>query len=365
MDLIPPPWRKTAQEEYVGFSVEEARDAEGKRRGQKREGRIFDMLPGSNMTFEELAKWYLNLASVQRLSRYDRVVSCLANFNKVFGNRNVNGLRPEDLEEYQALREKKGVRPATIDMELSRAQSMVTKAFDNDKVDGKPVKAFRRIKPLLRRGSNARDRLLGFDEYLKLTDEAGPNLKAILKVSMNTGMRRGEMVGLRWSHIDREKGFIRLPAEVTKERKPKMIPINHHVEKALDSVPRALHHDFVFTFRGNAISGDLRTSLRAACKTAGISYGMYTDGGFRLHDLRTTVKTNMLRAGVDKVYRDAILGHSLQGMDVYYLKPTEEDLKRAMDRYTSWLDEQLAIASEKISDVAQTLPKTELNNITL
>jgi hypothetical protein len=37
-----------------------------------------------------------------------------------------------------------------------------------------------------------------------------------------------------------------------------------------------------------------------------------------------------------------ILGHSLKGMDVYYLKPTDEDLKEAMDRYTAWLDEELA-----------------------
>ena len=44
--------------EFVGNSIEKARDADGKRRGQKRENRIFDMLPESNMTFQELAEWY-------------------------------------------------------------------------------------------------------------------------------------------------------------------------------------------------------------------------------------------------------------------------------------------------------------------
>ncbi len=43
--------------------------------------------------------------------------------------------------------------------------------------------------------------------------------------------------------------------------------------------------------------------------------------GIIFHDLRRTVKTNMLSAGVDKVYRDTILGHSLQGMDVHYMAP--------------------------------------------
>ena len=38
------------RKEYVGMSIEEARDADGKRRGQKREGRIFDMLPASKIS---------------------------------------------------------------------------------------------------------------------------------------------------------------------------------------------------------------------------------------------------------------------------------------------------------------------------
>jgi hypothetical protein len=50
----------------------------------------------------------------------------------------------------------------------------------------------------------------------------------------------------------------------------------------------------------------------------------------------------MLRAGLDKAMRDVILGHSLKAMDAYYPKPTDGDLTEAMNRYTVWLDEQLA-----------------------
>ena len=59
--------------ETVGFSIEEARDADGKRRGQKRENRIFDILPDSRMTFLELTEWYLGLDSVKELRACDRV----------------------------------------------------------------------------------------------------------------------------------------------------------------------------------------------------------------------------------------------------------------------------------------------------
>ena len=50
-------------------------------------------------------------------------------------------------------------------------------------------------------------------------------------------------------------------------------------------------------------------------------------------------------AGIDKVYRDMILGHSLRGMDIQYMSPSEDDLHRAMAKYTEWLDSQLNLQS--------------------
>ena len=51
--------------ESVGFSIEEAQDADGKRRSQKRENRIFDIKPDAKMSFNELTKWYLKHESVK------------------------------------------------------------------------------------------------------------------------------------------------------------------------------------------------------------------------------------------------------------------------------------------------------------
>jgi integrase len=75
------------------------------------------------------------------------------------------------------------------------------------------------------------------------------------------------------------------------------------------------------------------------------------EGGFRFHDLRTTFKTNMLRAGVDKVLRDTIVGHTLKGMDAYYLQPTDEDLHEAMERFTTWLDAEIATVDQSVDQV--------------
>lgn len=78
-----------------------------------------------------------------------------------------------------------------------------------------------------------------------------------------------------------------------------------------------------------------------------------TPDGVTFHDIRGSVKTNMLRAGVDKIYRDIFLGHSLQGMDRHYMSPSEDDLHRAMNKYNKWLDGQLEMVLPK------TLPKSD------
>ena len=146
----------TQRREYVGYSIEEARDADGKRRSQKREGRIFDMLPQSKMTFEELTKWYLNQAVVKNLKSYDRIDLALKNFNSVLGKYRLNNIKKTDLEEYQIKRKKQGRADATIDMEIKIAQTAVTKAYDDDNIDDRCLKAFRKTERLLKKGSNVR-----------------------------------------------------------------------------------------------------------------------------------------------------------------------------------------------------------------
>ena len=72
----------------------------------------------------------------------------------------------------------------------------------------------------------------------------------MLVIAMSTGMRPGELRRLQWDYVDRKAGFIRLPATFTKEKREKVIPINHHVRGVLDGQMRHLDHGFVFTFGG-------------------------------------------------------------------------------------------------------------------
>jgi integrase len=86
----------------------------------------------------------------------------------------------------------------------------------------------------------------------------------------------------------------------------------------------------------------VRTAIKKACKDASITYGKNMEGGFAFGDLRRTAQTLMARAGVDKAYRDDILGHESQDTYRHYLHPDfEKDLRAAMEKYHSWLTHEI------------------------
>ncbi len=100
----------------------------------------------------------------------------------------------------------------------------------------------------------------------------------------------------------------------------------------------------------------VKRALKGACESAGVPCGR-KNGGITFHDIRRTVKSNILRAGVDKAYRDMILGHSLVGMDVHYLVSDDTALHEAMGTYTKWLDAQLKAAEAKLKSKSKKIPK--------
>ncbi|MBW2083086.1 MAG: site-specific integrase [Deltaproteobacteria bacterium] len=322
--------------EAVGYSIEEARDAEGKRRSQKRENRIFDIKPDTKMTFNELTEWYLGLEKVKALASYWVIKLSLKKFNSVFGDTIVGNIKPADLENYQAKRKLQGIADGTIDHEIGKAKTMVFKAFDNNMVSGDTLRAFKKIKKLVKRNADARTRVLSSEEFERLLQYSPPHLKAILSTAYYTGMRRGEILGLTWDKIDLKKRLIHLNASDTKDREARTIPICEKLYEVLRTIPRAIHDPHVFLFKGRPVK-DIRTALRKACKQAGIEYGRFAKSGFVFHDLRHTFNTNMRKAGVPESVIMKITGHSTREMFDRYNTIDQEDTRKAVGRLETFL----------------------------
>jgi integrase len=338
------------RKELIGLSIEEARDAEGKRRVQKRENRIFDIKPDSNMTFQELTDWYLALEKVKALSSFWRVKICLNNFNQLFGNMIINQIKPTDLENYQVKRKAEGRADKTVDDEIAQAQTVVSKAFDNDIVSGDTLKVFKRVNKLLKRNSNARNRILNSDEYEKLFASAPAHLKGILATGYYTGMREGEILNLTRDKLDLKERLIKLEATDTKDKEPRIIPICDKLHEILSAVPRAIHDPHVFLFKGQPMK-IVNRSLQTACKEAGILWGRFKRDGFVFHDLRHTFNTNMRKAGVPESVIMQVTGHSTREMFDRYNTIDTEDTRQAINQLQGYLQ---SVAQ----NVAQT-PKNE------
>jgi len=164
-------------------------------------------------------------------------------------------------------------------------------------------------------------------------------------------MRAGEIRQLKFEYINRETGLITLPAEATKEKKQKIIPINKNVIQMLNGIIRRVNNDFVITYQGKGIKqhAGFKKSFISACVNSGIKYGQKVKNGTTFHDIRRTVKTNMVEAGVNRIHRDLILGHALSGMDAHYIKPSTDSLTKAIKIYTEWMDNTWGCKTENVN----------------
>jgi integrase len=255
-------------------------------------------------------------------------------------------------------RRERSVSPYTLDVEMIIVRAMINAAFDADKVDGRVLKVFRKVDSLATTEDKTRKRAVSIEEYKKLLAVAPAYLRAMLSIAILTGMRHSEIRLLQWSYIDRKRNMISLPGAITKNKRPRMIPLTQPVREVLDGLPRHLH-GYVITYKGKPLTGlaGVKGSMKTACKDAEIAYGKKMTDGIVFHDLRRSAKTNMVKAGVNKIYRDLILGHSLQGMDKNYIAEAglEDELRASMETYSAWVVGQL----DKV--LPKTLPKQNTN----
>jgi integrase len=314
--------------EHIGPSLKKAQDADGKRRSQKRENRIFEMIPKSDITFDKLSKWYLKLEVVKALTMYGVIEILVAKFNEEFGLHTVNSLKPISLQNFQTRLAKAGLSDSYIDQIVGIGRTMVNKAIDNDLISVDCIAPFRKTKKRLKRNANARDMVFSADQYTALYDAAASHIKPVIATGYHTGMRLAEILRLKWHQVDRQRSLISIPREDTKDKEPRLVPIPAALAQIFKSIPRTLHQEHVFT-RGGKPLLDIRQGFKEACRRAGIPYGRNTPGGFTFHDLRHTYNTNARRAGIPESVIMDITGHSTREMFDRYNTITREDAEQA------------------------------------
>lgn len=166
-----------------------------------------------------------------------------------------------------------------------------------------------------------RDRVLSEEEEQRLVAELPSHLKPIVACALNTGMRRGEILSLKWKNIVDQQ--IVLEARNTKTKKQRRIPINSKLFKFIKIVLSRNGSEFVFTYGGKKM-GTIQTGFATACKKAGID-------DLHFHDLRRTFATRLMRNGVGIYTISQLLGHASVEMTQRYVNWQPEDGAEAVE----------------------------------
>ena len=294
---------------FGGYTKEQARNTLAKMRIEKLDERLGYKNPKqSDIAFDQFAKEFIEIYSKQNKRSWQRDEASLKNLKPFLKGKKLQDIGPELIERYKAKR-KTEVSPATINRELAFLKTMFNKAVEWGRLESSPLKNVKKFKK-----PNSKDRILNVGEMKRLINAADNHLEPILIIALNTGMRKGEILSLKWENIKLSKRCIHL--EDSKAGKSRDVPMNGLVIEALSAIPQNSEYVFFNSRTGGPIQ-DVKTAFKTACKNAEIR-------GLRFHDLRHTAATRMVEARVDLVTVSKILGHSSIQMTMRYAHPTPE-----------------------------------------
>jgi len=266
----------------------------------------------ANFKFAELAKEYLKWAERQRSYKDKKL--WIKQLIEVFGNLDLNDLNTMVIEQWQCERLKRN-KPATVNRILATLKHMISKGVQWDIASENTLKQVRNAKLL--EENNRRLRFLNVDECQTLISCCAKHLRPIVITALNTGMRKSEILSLRWGQVDLRHGFILLNTSKNGERRE--IPINTTVEDVLNEIPHSVESVHVYTDRNGSPYQEVKKSFHTALRKAGIH-------DFRFHDLRHTFASHLVMAGVDLTSVKELLGHKSLTMTMRYshLSPTHK-----------------------------------------
>ncbi len=294
------------------------REAETQLIGEKkavREGKLSDIVKIRNHTFFELRDAYLPWMRGRHRSA-DSKAYRITQLAAHFGDLPLRRFGTAIVEQYQSKLLKDGLKPSSCNKNVSLLKAMFAKAEEWAMVEEETLKRVRRVKLL--KEAAGRLRFLSVEEMQSLVSVCDEHLRPIVVTALHTGMRRGELLGLRWEQIDLQHGFITLTE--TKNGEGRQIPIDQTLRETINRLPRRFVEKdgkrellpYVFhdakTLKPYA---SVKHSFTSALKRSGIS-------DFHFHDLRHTFASQLAMAGVDLATIKELLGHKTIAMTLRY-----------------------------------------------
>ena len=211
----------------------------------------------------------------------------------------------------------KEVSPSTVKKELNLLSHVIDTARKewNYYIPHNPISGVRRPKE-----NRARDRRLTPQDILLLLDScrssANPWLLPLVTLAIETGMRRGELLSLKWADINLNRRTCHL--SMTKNGSSRDIPLSSCAIETLRDLPRNLSSEL---FPVSPVA--LRGLWRRACGRALIE-------DLRFHDLRHEATSRFFERGLNVMEVASITGHKDLRMLQRYTHLRAEDLAKRL-----------------------------------
>ena len=298
------------------------------------------------------------------LSHHKTGKETLAGLNRCFSklySKPLIEITPSALEQWRVKRLNEGTSQATINRNITSLKSVITKAVEwgflkentlknlkQFKIDRSPKVRYLSIEEetRLRRALLEREHQLkqeracanqwrkirGYPLFPEFSEEdLFDYLMPMVLISINTGLRRGELFNLTWGMVSLSERSLILGGEITKNSRSRYIPLNDEAYNLVKQLYKKspLKEGFVFLSKNNQPFNNVKRSWTTILRKAEITQ-------FRWHDLRHHFASKLVMAGVDLNTARELLGHSDIKMTLRYAHLAPEFKINAVNKI-NWL----------------------------
>jgi integrase len=247
------------------------------------------------------------------------------------------------VEKWRAARLKAGAKPTTVNRDLDDLRSALARAVAWKLLEAHPLAGVKRS----RTDNNAAVRFLDDDEERRLRagldareerimaerDRANAwraergyptmpdlgraafadHIKPMVLISINTGVRRGELFNLAWADVDLQRAMLTVRGQSAKSGRTRHIPLNAEALAVLQGwrAQRTEPEGLIFPGRNGDRLDSVRKAWLGVLKEAKLK-------GFRWHDQRHHFASRLVMAGVDLNTVRELLGHASYQMTLRY-----------------------------------------------
>lgn len=270
-----------------------------------------------------------------------------------FGPRRAVHVTAGDVTKYVNRRKAEGFANATINREIELLRRALRLGVETRRIVRLPV--FPKKLP----EKNARQGFFETGDFLKLLPHLPEPLDDMARFAFATGWRRGMLIGMKWSHVDRAGRVVTLPD--SKNDDPQSMPLDDELLEIIERRWKAREYqtpmggtgvcEYVFHRGGQPVAvSTFNRQFALAREAAGVA-------GRIFHDFRRTAARNMVRAGVPQSVAKRVTGHRSDSMFSRYDITSVEDKLDALRRAREYAEGRAGVTSNVTAIAAGSRPR--------